>query len=148
MSWAKVCKRTLAGLNYSCFVCSLSLSSSVTCQLIFHGGEAPVRVCRLRLLLVQTSAAFVCENLCRVGVLRKSLRDLLAALLSTYVCWCLWLPGSAECITKEPISSSDKNQIFLSFQHPPAANSSEIQSRTAWQELPPADAFINVCISS
>lgn len=52
-------------------------------QLVYHGGEAPAR---LELLLVQTYLAFVCESLRRVQVLRKSLRDLLAALLSTYVC--------------------------------------------------------------
>lgn len=53
-------------------------------QLVYHGGEAPARL--ELLLLVQTYLAFVCESLRRVQALRKSLRDLLAALLSTYVC--------------------------------------------------------------
>lgn len=117
-------------------------------QLPSRGGEAPVGLKLLRVrprchtlqpLFVETSAQYSLSGKAPPPQPSGALRDLLAALRSAHVCWCLWL----ECITKEPISSSDNNQIFLSSQHAPAANSG-IESCMASEERAIKDAFINV----
>lgn len=140
------------GLNYSCFVCPFNQSSSVMCQskqLINRGGEAPVGLRLLRVqprchtlqpLFVEISAQYSFSGKVPPPPSSGALRDLLAALRSTHVCWCLWL----ECITKEPISSSDNNQIFLSSQHAPAANCSGVESCMASAESVMKVAFLNV----